>query len=41
MIATRFDKYIGEFSNGMFEGNGTYYFNDGSRLIIVLKTLLL
>ena len=30
-LAARFDKYIGEFSNGMFEGNGTYYFNDGSR----------
>ena len=30
-LATRFDKYIGEFSNGMFEGNGSYYFNDGSR----------
>ena len=27
----KWDKYIGEFRNGMFHGNGTYYFSDGSR----------
>ena len=27
----KWDKYIGTFRNGMFEGNGTYYFSDGNR----------
>ena len=30
----KWDKYVGEFHNGMFHGNGSYYSNDGSRYII-------
>ena len=29
----KWDKYVGEFKNGMFNGNGTYYSNDGSRYV--------
>ena len=27
----KWDKYVGEFRDGMFDGNGTYFSNDGSR----------
>ena len=37
----KWDKYIGDFRNGMFHGNGTYYFSDGSRYNIYILGLYL
>ena len=30
----KFEKYVGQFRDGMFHGRGEYYFNDGSKYVI-------
>jgi hypothetical protein len=32
-ITTNGDKFVGEYKNGIAEGQGTFYFNDGVILV--------
>ena len=35
----KFEKYVGQFRDGMFHGRGEYYFNDGSKYVYYIIIL--